>query len=186
MIKGFFFDLDGTLVDTHQPNYEAYKCALHDFGVNISFEDFKQYIGEQARVFLPKLAPGLRPEEYAVIADKKAQYYKDVLHTSVLNVQLIRLIEDLQPDHTIALVTTAKKRNAEAVLTHHKLTRLFDFIITADDVKESKPSPESYQLALRNAGLTSSEALAFEDSETGMKAAEAAGIATVFIGKFKT
>jgi beta-phosphoglucomutase len=184
MIKGFFFDLDGTIVDTHQANFEAYRRSLEDFGVQLEFEQFKKSLGHQAQVFLRWFAPGLSDEDYLHIAETKARYYKDFVHLSVLNRQLIKFIDDLAEDHTIGLVTTAKRQNAEAVLSHHKLDTLFDIIITAEDVRRSKPSPEAYLLALKIADLESSEALAFEDSEPGMAAAEAAGISVVHIRKF--
>lgn len=184
MIKGFFFDLDGTLADTHAANFEAYRRALLDIHIAITFEDFKKTIGQQAQTFLPLLAPGLSKEEYAAIAARKATYYKNLVHLSVLNVHLLRLIHSLQSELTIALVTTAKRKNAEAVLRHHGIADIFDVIVTADDVETSKPSPECYHLALRTAGLKPSEVIAFEDSETGIKAAETAGIAVVVIRDF--
>lgn len=184
MIKAFFFDLDGTLVDTHQANFEAYRHALADVGVTITHDDFKKSIGHQAQLFLRWFAPGLADEEYHAIADRKAKYYKDLMHLSVLNAQLVKFIEAVRPEHKIVLVTTAKRRNANAVLDHHKLTDTFDLIITAEDVTKSKPSPECYNLALSKTGLEASEVIAFEDSQPGIEAAETAGIPVVYIKDF--
>ena len=83
MIKGFFFDLDGTLVDTHHANFEAYKRALQDFGVDISFDDFKKTIGMQAKSsgasvtthFSIKKYPKTTPQQ----ADRLLFYIDDVL-----------------------------------------------------------------------------------------------------------
>lgn len=184
MIRGFFFDLDGTLVDTHQANYEAYKKALFAIGVSITFKDFKKTIGRQARDFLPELAPSISEDEKHEVARLKAAYYKELMHLSRCNEQLVTFIDAMTAHHTIALVTTAKKQNALAVLSHHKLIDKFDIIITAEDVNHSKPDPEAYLLALKLSGLESHEALAFEDSQPGIDAASAANIALVHIKDF--
>lgn len=183
MIKGFFFDLDGTLVDTHMANYEAYHRALLDVGVDVSLEEFKKYIGHQAQVFLPKLAPGLTKEDYVAIGERKSRYYADLMHVTTLNTHLVGFM-DLIKGSKLVLVTTAKRKNAEAVLAHHNLRPYFDYIITAEDVEKSKPSPDAYLLALDKTELIAAEALAFEDSDVGRQAADAAGIATVMINQF--
>lgn len=185
MIKGFFFDLDGTLVDTHRANFEAYRHALEDFGVELTFDEFKKSIGHQAKTFLPWFAPHLTAEELDEVAEKKKQYYKDYVHLSVLNHQLVDFLKYLKPHHTIVLVTTAKRENAETMLRHHDLIDLFDLMVTFEDVTDSKPSPEAYQLALERTNLKPSEVIAFEDSPSGISAASGAGIAVVEIGDFK-
>ncbi len=184
MIKAFFFDLDGTLVDTHRANFEAYRRALDDFGVTLTFDEFKKSIGHQAKTFLPWFAPGLSNEELEKVACKKKEYYKEVVHLSVINQQLVDFLTYLKPNHTVVLVTTAKRENAETILKHHDLLSLFDHIITFEDVTESKPSPEAYRIALERSGLRPSEAIAFEDSRSGIMAASAAGIAVVEVKDF--
>ncbi len=185
MIKGFFFDLDGTLVDTHRANFEAYRQALDDFGVQLTFDDFKKSIGHQAKTFLPWFAPHLSATELEEIAKKKKHYYKDCVHLSVLNRRLVDFLVYLKPHHTIVLVTTAKRENAETMLRHHNLLGLFDLTITFEDVANSKPSPEAYELALERTNLKPSEVIAFEDSPSGVSAASDAGIAVVEIEDFK-
>jgi HAD superfamily hydrolase (TIGR01509 family) len=185
MIKGFFFDLDGTLVDTHRANYEAYRQALEDFGVQLTFEEFKKSIGHQAKTFLPWFAPNLSVKELDEVAEKKKQYYKDCVHLSVLNHQLVDFLKYLKPHHTIVLVTTAKRENAKTMLKHHELLDVFDLMITSEDVTNSKPSPEAYQLALERTQLEPGEAIAFEDSPSGISAASAAGIAVIEVEDFR-
>ncbi len=184
MIRGFFFDLDGTLVDTHQANFVAYKQALADIGIDIDFSDFKKTIGMQARNFLPMLAPGLKDKDYEDISTRKASYYKEHIHLSKLNEDLYDFMRSMSERYATALVTTAKKVNTQAVLEHHKLEKYLHTIITAEDVVNSKPSPECYLLALERSGLKPAEVIAFEDSETGRESAEAAGIPVVMIKDF--
>lgn len=184
VLKGFFFDLDGTLVDTHRANYEAYRQALADVDVHITYDDFKKTIGHQARTFIPWFVPGIDEDSLNKLASRKAEYYKEKAHLSTLNTRLIKFIDSMRSDHIIVLVTTAKRRNAEVILTHHSLIGMFDHIITAEDVIDSKPSPEGYLLALQKTGLSANEAIAFEDSDSGRQAAEAAGLPVVMVGDY--
>jgi len=185
MIRGFFFDLDGTLVDTHYSNFEAYRHALADFGVDLTFDRFKTSIGHQAKVFLPWFAPDLSDGDYEEIAVKKKQYYKEAAHLSVLNKQLVQFIAAIKPDHVVALVTTAKRENAQTILDHHKIGDLFDVIVAAEDVSASKPSPEAYLLALQKTGLSPKEVVTFEDSQPGIDSATSAGIAVIQVKDFQ-
>lgn len=186
MIKAIFFDLDGTLVDTHGANYEAYRGALHEYGVELTYDEFKKSIGYQANTFLRWFAPKLSDEDYQRIALRKADLYRETIKESVANVHLIEHLRYLKKSHTIVLVTTAKKRNARAVLTHHGIEDCFDHIVSAEDVRASKPSPECYELALKMCNIKPGEALAFEDSQPGVEAAEKAGIPVITVSDFST
>src|SRR4051812_46163560 len=121
MIRGFLFDLDGTLVDTHRANFEAYKRALAHFGMDLTWERFKPSIGHQAKSFLPRIAPGLSDEQYAEIRDFKAQYYRDLVHLTEANLPLIEFMRTMAVHYPVALVTTARRPNATAILEHHNL-----------------------------------------------------------------
>jgi HAD superfamily hydrolase (TIGR01509 family) len=184
VVQAFLFDLDGTLVDTHQANFEAYKKAFAHFDVRLTWEQFKPSIGRQAKVFVPILAPGLTEAQYAEIRDLKAKYYKGLLHLTQANGPLIELMRSLAMHYPTALVTTAQLQNANAILEHHRLADIFKIVITAADVEHAKPHPEGYVTALKQLGVQADDALAFEDSETGRQAAEAAGISVIMIKDF--
>lgn len=185
MIKAVFFDLDGTLVDTHRANYEAYKYALSLEGVTIDFNQFKKTIGMQAKEFLPILVPMIDETTMERVALNKSKKYSQLMNLTGINEDMINFLRRIRRSATTALVTTAKRVNALAVLNHYDLADLFDFVITAEDVKKSKPNPEAYLLALRMAGVKASEAIAFEDSQSGKKSAEDAGIAVVIVKEFR-
>lgn len=184
MIRGFLFDLDGTLVDTHKANFEAYKKALAPFGIDITWEEFKPSIGHQAKTFLPKLAPGLSREQYDEIRATKAEYYKELVHMTEANEPLIEFMRAMAMHYPVALVTTAQAANADSVLKHHGLDKVLAVRVTAADVEIAKPDPAGYVLALQKLGLKADEVIAFEDSEVGKQAAEAAGIPVVMVKDF--
>jgi HAD superfamily hydrolase (TIGR01509 family) len=61
-----------------------------------------------------------------------------------------------------------------------------DVIISGDDVAEGKPSPAPYQLALQKLGVPAGEALAIEDSESGVRSATAAGVRVLRLSNVRT
>jgi HAD superfamily hydrolase (TIGR01509 family) len=185
-IKGFFFDLDGTLVDTHEANYLAYRHAVKLIKSVILGDDLKMMIksGENSNSFLSKLLPDSNNKEIARINSKKKELYPQYLNTSELNDYLLTFLTQMSEHYIIVLVTTAKRDNALAVLKQHNLEKFFSFMIFGDDVTHMKPHPEAYNLALEKSGLSPDEVVAFEDSNKGISAAEAAGISTIHIRNF--
>ena len=82
----------------------------------------------------------------------------------------------------VAIVTTTNHENVEIVLKSSDLTSSIDLIIAKHDVKSHKPDPEGYLLAIERLGIKPEEAVAIEDSETGYRAAVAAGLRTIVVG----
>lgn len=184
-IKGFFFDLDGTLVDTADANFEAYRIAIEDVtNQDLSRNDFNKTNGRGYRDFLPLLVPGISAEQIEDISRRKNIIYKEKMHLTRANSFLVDFLMRMAEHYTTVLVTTAKAKNAEIVLNEHGISNLFDYKIFGDDVTHMKPHPEAYLRALNNSNLLANEVVAFEDSEVGMKAASGAGISTIHIRSF--
>jgi HAD superfamily hydrolase (TIGR01509 family) len=58
---------------------------------------------------------------------------------------------------------------------------LFEIVVTQEDVTRSKPAPDLFLLAAERMGVKPGRCLVFEDSRLGIQAAEAAGMASVFV-----
>ena len=185
-IKGFFFDLDGTLVNTHEANFRAYKQAVNEITGAELDDDLMDRIklGESSNEFLPSLLPDSTKEHVDAINARKKEVYPSHLHASELNTYLSTFLQQMSEEYITALVTTAKKDNAEAVLAEHGITDYFSFKVFGHDVSAMKPDPEAYLLALEKSGLNADEVIAFEDSQKGIDAATAAGIKTIHIRNF--
>jgi len=188
LIKAFFFDLDGTLVDTHQANTSAYREAIKFVTSEDAGDSLHAYIknGESSKDFLPKVVKGIGADSIKSINDKKKDLYPAQLHESRLNEFLSNFLKQMYSHSDTVLVTTAKKDNALAVLRHHGLEEYFTYMIFGDDVDNMKPKPDAYLLALKLTGLKTDEVIAFEDSGKGIEAANAAGINVVHIRSFES
>jgi len=183
VIRGLFFDLDGTLADTDEANYHAYSRAFADEGYTLDRKPFfylQSTLGLRADAYIPRLAPDASPEVVNRIWKNKAGYYANAMHLVRPNHQLIAFLRLSRPHHTTALLTTAKRANASRVLAATGLSlNEFDHHIFGDEVTQSKPNPEVYLKALERADLEPNEVIAFEDSEGGLAAANAAGIRVI-------
>lgn len=174
--------MDGTLVETKEANFLAYKEALANCGLEFSREIFLETWGQDSREFLPKLYPHLSQPEVDAIRAVKLNVYPKFWPRTTLNIGLFKLLElQKQNGIVLGLVTTAKALNATGILEFHKIKKLFDFLVTGDDVARSKPDPECYRQALEKASVFANKAVTFEDSETGIAAAKNAGIRSIRI-----
>lgn len=185
MIKGFFFDLDGTLVNTYEADYLAYHDAVAEVtGWELLQADYAALHGMEIAAKLRKIFADINDEQIDQIRASKKRHYAAHVHLTQANEALVKFMAQLAAHQHCVLVTTAKKANVDLVLKHHNLGQYFSFIINGDDVQKHKPDPEAYLMALQKSGLKASEVLAFEDTQSGIDAAEAAGIAVVHIKEF--
>jgi HAD superfamily hydrolase (TIGR01509 family) len=183
-VQALLFDLDGTLVDTREANYEAYRDAFAESGHELTPDAFAGTWGRDSRDFIPDLLPGIGPEAVDTIRAAKSRLYAEQLHRTNLNEALIAFLRMMAPTHRTALVSTAKSVNGRQLLDVHGLTPLFDVVVWGDEVEKSKPDPEGYLRALELLGAEPASALAFEDSETGRQAALAAGLPVLEVPHF--
>lgn len=172
------FDMDGTLFDTKNVNFNAYKQALDECGLNVNI-DYDYYCkfcnGNNYKVFLPVISPEITIEQMEYVHDRKKQLYPQYLKNARINKNLFTLINLIKNEYQIALVTTASKKNLNDILDFFKIRNTFDFILTQEDVKNTKPNPEGFLVAMNRAGVSRKNTLIFEDSDTGIEAAEKTG-----------
>jgi len=82
-----------------------------------------------------------------------------------------------RPKYRLAMVTSGSRGTVSLALAVLGYEGIFDPLLTAEDVERSKPDPEGFLEALRICGCSASDAMVFEDSDSGVRASRAAGIA---------
>ncbi|MBW3654544.1 MAG: HAD family phosphatase [Gemmatimonadetes bacterium] len=176
-VSGLLVDMDGTLVDTGEANYEAYAAALRAVGVSVARDAFDEAaLGKNWRQFLPALLGAARSgADPAAVAAHKAEIYPGTIPLTRVNHALVALIRTGRPRWRTALVTTASRPSVAAVLRHHGLEDLFDTIVTGSEVTRHKPDPEAYHLAAARLDLSPADCLVVEDSDVGVASAAAFG-----------
>jgi HAD superfamily hydrolase (TIGR01509 family) len=181
MLKAILFDLDGTLADTDSIHFAVWQDILVRFSLDIDRAFYQKRIsGRTNSKIIKDILPQLSLEDAWKLATEKEETYRrtanSLLPTPGLD-KLIRLTEQLGIKR--AVVTNAPEDNVTYMLKILRLTNTFPTIIMAKDAPPGKPDPAPYQLALDRIGVTSQNAIAFEDSAAGIYSSVGAGIYTI-------
>jgi len=178
-VKAILFDLDGVIVDTLHFHFLAWHEMFHRLGGEVQELTVLLHEGRSSREILPLLIEeaGIEiPEEqrHDFIETKRA-YYR-----SIVDVQFYpEAKETLQKLHKegyrLALVTACAKKNMNHALSDNEL-KLFDVIITGDDIPRAKPNPDPYEIARKKLGLEKDECLVVENAPLGIESGKNAGI----------
>lgn len=109
-MKLAIFDLDGTLFDTKDVNYYAYKEAVGRYGYSIDYDYYCGYCnGRHYMDFLPQIV-GADEEIVKAIHSEKTNLYSKYLDSAVMNEPLFHIIRLIKKECKISLVTTASKK----------------------------------------------------------------------------
>ncbi len=174
-------DFDGTLVDTFQANFLAYKEAFAKEGLFLTSERYRECFGFRFDKFMSSMGITDKETQQRIRENKKENY---PYHFAQLrpNKKLIKLIKGVHAlGGKTAIASTARKENLMNALGYLGIENIFDLIMTGEDVKEGKPSPEIYQKTMEKLGITPEETIIFEDSEIGMEAARRSGAEVIQI-----
>lgn len=180
-IQALLFDMDGTLAATDPLHADVFADVLAPHGFTVDHHFYQRRIaGRTNRLIFQELFPGLSDAEADAMSDAKEAAFRLAhpaldplpgLHEFLAGAAALGL--------RLALVTNAPRANADHVLAALGITEHFAEIVTVDVVARGKPYPDPYQEALRRFGLAPHQAIAFEDSPTGLRSALAAGVPTV-------
>jgi HAD superfamily hydrolase (TIGR01509 family) len=177
------WDMDGTLIDS-EPYWlasESAFAAAHDS--NWDHDDGLGVIGmslyESSKLLKARVGSPLEPQQIIdQITDGVLQQLEQSIPWRPGARELLKLLKD--NNVKTALVTGSMHRMAQKVADQIGFDA-FDVIVGGDDVVKGKPHPESYLMAAQLLGVDPTDCVAFEDSLTGITAAEAAGTKAVGI-----
>lgn len=184
MKKLAMFDLDGTLFNTNDVNYYAYKQALEELNYSLEYEFYCTFCnGKHYKAFLPIIV-GEDSERIEIVHNRKKILYSSFLEKAKINNHLFNIINCIKENYHIALVTTASKKNTIEILEYYNKKDLFDLILTHDDIKKVKPDPEGFLKTMEYFKVEKDNCIIFEDSDIGIEAAKKTGATVYKIERF--
>lgn len=193
-LQAVVFDCDGVLVDTEPLHYEAYQRVLEPLGLGFDYRRYlDHYIGFDDRdAFIEAFKDGerdLSAETLSALIEAKSKALFDIIARGVATFPGVReLVKALSAaDVPIAIASGALRHEIVAFIEVLSLDGLFDIIVAADEVKKSKPDPETYVVALERLGeakglaLEPGRCVAIEDTPAGIASAGSAGLAVLAV-----
>jgi len=195
MLRGLIWDVDGTLAETEEAHRKAFNQTFAEAGLDWHW-DQQTYArllavsGGKERIahFQSSSAQGVvfDAEGIAALHDRKTLLYSELVSSGRIQLRpgVRRLLEEaVQVGLRLGIATTTSEANVWTLLasTMGARTPYWQAMVCGDDVPCKKPAPDVYVAALAQLELPASECLAIEDSENGLRAALAAGIACLVI-----
>lgn len=180
--SALLLDFDGTLVDSMAVLRRVYDEFLGDRGRSPTQAEFEALVGWTLREIVERLraAHGLGEPVSALVADYRARLvsaYATGLRSVPGADVLIRRAR--HAGLRLALVTSGDAAAAETVLGSLGWRGAFEAIVGGEHVATGKPDPALYREALARLGVAATEAIAIEDSPSGVRAAVGAGVRTL-------
>lgn len=178
--KAYLFDCDGTIADSMPLHYIAWSKALSEWNCEFSEDTFYAWGGMPVAEIISTLNAnhGLNMPVEAV-AKRKEQLYYEILPQLQAVPEVLEHIEASHGQIPFAVVSGSTRDSVTASLEALKILDRFDTLVCAGDYARSKPDPEPFLIAAARLGKTPADCLVFEDTEMGIQAATAAGMASV-------
>jgi HAD superfamily hydrolase (TIGR01509 family) len=185
-IRGLLFDFDGLLIDTETPSRLAYEELYREHGHELPLERWATLVGTIGAEFDPdahlEQLVG-RPLDRERITQRRRAREDELCDLEDLRPGIEDYLAEAERRGLKTAIVSSSTR--EWIARHlERLERVkdWDAIVAADgDIERAKPKPTLYLAALETLGLRASEAIAFEDSLNGIRAAKAAGIFCVAV-----
>jgi HAD superfamily hydrolase (TIGR01509 family) len=199
MIQALIFDVDGTLADTETVHLEAFNHAFRQEGLDwhwdlplytelLEISGGKERIAHYWRSVEPErteLGAGALADTIARLHEIKTAYYEHAVNQGAVSLRpgvLALMNEARRQGLQLAIATTTSPVNIAALLRSAigaDWRSHFLAIGDASNAPVKKPHPQVYLQVLADMNLPAAQCVAFEDSANGLKAATAAGLATV-------
>jgi HAD superfamily hydrolase (TIGR01509 family) len=176
-VKGVLFDLDGVVVKSMEQHLEAWQFAFKECNVDILAEHFYQLEGRGVRSVVDELAkkfnidPALKPK----LIEKKIKYYNKIFKPRFYD-GLVELLEFLKESEVPAAVVTGGDRGRVEKLLAKYFAGFFIGLVSADDVRNTKPFPEPYLKGAKLLNLNPEECIVIENAPLGIRAGKQAGM----------
>jgi HAD superfamily hydrolase (TIGR01509 family) len=178
--KAYLFDCDGTVADSMPLHYIAWSKALGEWNCPFEEDLFYAWGGMPVTEIIEALNEkhGLNMP-VAAVAKKKEEFYFQILPQLKAVPEVLEHIVASHGKIPFAVVSGSARDSVTASLTTLNLLDRFDAIVCAGEYEKSKPDPEAFLMAAAKLAVDPQDCLVFEDTDMGIQAAKAAGMAWV-------
>ncbi|WP_428775878.1 beta-phosphoglucomutase family hydrolase [Vibrio sp.] len=175
--QGLIFDMDGTLIDTMPAHLEAWQQTAKQFG----FPFDQAWLHSMGGMPSFKIATEINRTYQLQLDEQQVSLFKmnafiDQDNHGSHKVQTTAVLEFYLGKKKLAVGTGSQRESALRLLKENQLLDKLDAVVTATDVENHKPNPDTFLAAARLLQLQPEHCLVFEDTPLGLQAAHAAGM----------
>ena len=185
MKRLYIFDMDGLLLDTETLYQQFWFKVLQEKNIDITREELRKIIGmsyDQAKNYFLNYVD--TEEEFIELRQRREVYFWE--HVENIGMPLRegadQILSYLRENNIkSALITSTEEQRAKKLMNIAGLNHTFDYMVFSNMVTKTKPDPEMYHYLEKLTDIDMSEWIVFEDSYSGLKAANNAGVDVVWI-----
>jgi beta-phosphoglucomutase len=188
-IDAVIFDLDGVLVSTDEYHYQSWQRLADEEGIPFDREFNERFRGvsrmECLAMLLENADRRYTTEEKQELADRKNGYYREMIqHLSPKDMLPgARAMVDELKRRGLKVAVASGSKNAPFILDRIALGDELDAAVSGQDIENSKPDPEIFELAANQIDEEPENCLVVEDAQSGVEAARRAGMRALGIGE---
>jgi beta-phosphoglucomutase family hydrolase len=186
---GAIWDIDGTLVDTAELHFDAWKKVCAELGRPFTRADFAATFGRRN----PEILHELFDKRFTAAEVDKIGFHKEELYRHAALEKGITLLPGVRPllkglrqaGFRQAVGSSAPRQNVDLILKLTETASFFSGISAMEDTQRGKPDPQVFLIAAEHIGMSPARCVVFEDAVAGIQAARAGGmraIAVTFVG----
>ncbi|WP_446898953.1 HAD family hydrolase [Clostridium sp. LBM24168] len=180
-VKAVIFDMDGVIIDSEPAHLRINNKMFEKLKIDVSDEEKLKFVGATTSSVW-EIIKGKYNLSYSIgelVKMDRDLYMKDLKSTS--NIKPITGVDVLikkfyKNKLKLAIASSSPMDVIKIIISNFKLNRYFDYLITGDEVKRSKPAPDIFLKAAELLGVLPKECVVIEDSKNGIQAAKSAGM----------
>lgn len=176
-IKGVLFDFDGVLAETMEDNFNAWRAAMRDFGIELKSSEYYPLEGMPMKDIAKKFCQKFNLDKSLCkeIVDKKERYYLKN-HNFRLYPGVDDFIDILKSKKILlGLITGASNERLQDTVPH-KFLKKFDTVVSGNQTLRGKPFSDPYLKGLSDLNLKRKECVIIENAPSGIRSAKNANL----------
>ncbi len=182
--KAIIFDMDGTLLESTEADYFAWKKVFERYEKTLTYQDYVPILGIRSKDVITRFLGFTNDEDVRRILVEKFNCFVEVANEKPVQSvpysgEFLKAV--FVSPLKVGLATSSRKEKMNLLLTQLGFIEYFDAIVTGEEVDNSKPAPDIFLKAALRLGIDPAECIVVEDGPVGVSAAKKAGMKCVAI-----